>query len=297
MLMTGGKEYLKIDIQKLCPTVYDEINKENIAKGKLLDEFFCINYENDGLQYYSKWCMDETILKAISRYFKDDVIYVSSIYSRFAYAYSYFIKNGEMCLRDGTFIEHCLCRVNPNLIEEYPNGDYKVSLPIGDDNDKWGIFTITRNNIEFFQEPYNQQILLDENVLVHFNNKDKMYTAKELADAYYESKDTYRNQMNEPVYLENFDMLYCDKRTDKYTGNTYYIVHIPCSQEISEGESISIVVSEYDITHPVNKSLCNICLGVVGKERSVQIVKDNKYTRIRMKPLDIVNHYKETPEA
>ncbi len=299
-----GSSYLKIDIKKLCSEIYEKINKENIAKGKELREYFRINYKGDGLQYYSKWVMDEIIVTTVSRYFKDDVIYVLASYSGNGSIFSYFVKNGRDCLRDGTPTVDTIHGLSPNCINKINEDNYQVSIPIGEDNDKWGTFTVTKNNIEWREYvrdgvvyPERQQILLAEDIEVEFKNFSKTYTAKELADAYFDSKNTFYNKMHAPVFLENLDMCYFNKRVDKYSGNAYYIVHIPCAQDVSEDGSISITVSEYDMTHPVSKSLCNINLGVFGKERSIQIVKDKKNVRTQMKPADIVKHYNKTLEV
>ena len=77
-----NEAYLKINLKNLCPEIYNSINKERLAAGKSMIEHFNINYKADGsLQYYSVWAMDETILNAVSRYFKDDLLYVFAFYT------------------------------------------------------------------------------------------------------------------------------------------------------------------------------------------------------------------------
>lgn len=300
-----GYSYLKIDIKKLCPEIYDEINKENIAKGKELLEQFGINYEGNGLQYYSKWVMDETILNAVSHYFKDDVIYAFDSYSGNGNIYSYFVKNGQVCLRDGTLAVDCIHGLSPSCIHKINDNNYQVSIPIGEDDDKWGAFSITKNNLEWCEYvcrgviyPERQEILLAGNIEVKFKRFSKTYTAKELAEAYYASKNAFYNKMHEDVILSGLNNSCIKKRSDSNMGSDYYVVKIACNPEISEDCLMSIAVSEYDVKNFEDDTLpTEIVLGQVGKPRNVQVFKNGKYERTMMKPLEIKMHYESTTAA
>ena len=302
-------DYIKIDIKKLDAELYDEINKVRKEKNEEgLKEYFSINYKEDyteskgGLQYYSKWNMDETILSAISRYFKDDVIYVQASYSRYPEYYSYFVKNGEVCLRDGTKIDAAILNLSSNLIKELSNGNIRVSLPIGEENDKWGTFELTKNNVELVRfKNYGDELvlckptlLLQGDINVSFKSKSKIYTSKELANAYLNSKENFRNKMNEDVRLVGLSNDYFRKITNSDMGNDYYIVSLPCKRNISANGKITIAFPEYEVNLDSERGN-SIYLGTFGSRgKNVRYQKeDGSFAEKLVRPMDIKQIYEE----
>lgn len=300
---------IRIDIKKLNEDFYNEINKDAIENNKPPKEYFTINYKENytdteyGLQYFSKWGLDSTILMAISKYFKDDVIYTNATYSGGGDFRSFFVKDGEFCLRDGSKIDNILPRVNPNLVKEQPDGKIKVFLPIGeDDNDKWGTFEITKNNVEIVKfENWEGKmvtlpstILLKGNITVDFKNENKIYTPDELREAYSASKSSYRTIMQENVYIKGLSLDKLKKMGDE--DNTYYIVNLPCKRKVSSNEKISFTVNENSIENIDNPNEMSIYIGQFGgTPKNVRIQDENGYiVQTTMKPGDIKKYYEET---
>lgn len=299
---------IKIDIKKLNEDVYNEINQSTRESDAPLKKYFTINYKENytdteyGLQYFSKWGLDNTILMAISKYFKDDVIYTNATYSGGGDFRSFFVKDGEFCLRDGSKIDNILPRVNPNLVKEQPDGKIKVFLPIGeDDNDKWGTFEITKNNVEIVKfENWEGKmvtlpstILLKGDITVDFKNESKIYTPDKLREAYSVSKSAYRTIMQENVYIKGLSMDKLKKMGDE--DNTYYIVNLPCKREVSRNEKISFTVNERSIENIEDPNERLIYIGQFGGTPKNVLIqdKDGNIVQTTMKPGEIRQYYHE----
>lgn len=299
----NSNNYLKIDIHKLDPQLYKKLNDSRRENNEPLKEYFSINYNREyvnkdgGLQYYSKWGLDETILDGISKYFKDDVIYVKVENNSYPETYSYFVKNGEVCLRDGTKIDEIIANIKSNLVKELPNGNVKVSLPIGENDDRWGNFELTKNNVELTRyENWEGEMVLDKatfllkgDVDVHFKNSTKTYTSKQLAKAYYDSKHNFKNKMNEEVNIVGLGSDCFKKMTNRQSDSEYYIVNIPCKREISSDGKISIAMPTFFVENEEGVVGNSICLGKFGGiARNVRVRDESgNIVQKEMKPIEI----------
>lgn len=306
----NNKKHLKIEIKKLCPEIYKKLNELRATNNEDMKEEFHINYEGDyvnkegGLQYFSKWSIDETILNAVSRYFKDDVLYVKEQSDTYPESYSYFVKNGETCLRNGEKLDDVIANVNPNLVKELQNGNVKVSLPIGEPSDKWGTFELTKNNVELtrYENWRGEEVLgkptllLKGNIDVQFKNGTKNYTPEQLAKSYYDSKNNFKNKMNEEVNIVGLSSDCFKKMKNQQTDSEYYIVSIPCKREISSNEKISITLPPFYVENEEGEIKNSIYLGKFGGiERSVRVRDESgNIVQKEMKPIEIKKYYEET---
>lgn len=304
-------ECLKIDIKKISPKIYNELNTKRATYGMPLKEYFYVNYKDEdtkiknGLRYYSKAGVDESIIRAISSFFKEDIMYIDISNDQYFFEnYFYFLKNAELCLRDGTRSEYSIANVNVNCIRELSNGNIKVSVPIGnDDEDKWGSFELTKNNVELvkYTSDYNGEqrikpptLLLTGNIFVRFKKYNKLYSAKELCEAYYETKTKYKDEMNAPIRIEGLDKCFFKKISHNKIDNEFYVVRIPCPVAISEDEVISIAIGTHFIKEDTSNSYI-VDLGSYGSPtRNVQVVENGHIVKKQMLPRDIKKYYEET---
>ena len=182
-------------------------------------------------------------------------------------------------------------------------GKIKVSLPLGEnDNDKWGTFEITKNNIEIFKfedlegkmVAYPSTILLKGNITVDFKNESKIYTPDELREAYDASKNSYRTIMQENIYIKGLSMDKIKKMGNE--DNTYYIVNLPCKRNVSSDEKISFTVNEFFVENIEDPNEMSICVGQFGGiSKNVRIQDENgNIVQTTMKPRDIKKYYEET---
>lgn len=277
-----------------------KINPELFQKGYLDNGIDKIKVGiNDNYIYFSnKWSPDDRLCDAISKHFPNDVLDFSREYSGGKRGDSnWYQKNGIDTLKNGTPITGALYNISESLITQRRN-EFIISLPIGDNNNKWGKIILPNDNIKYSEyssingkRKYNISVFFSvEDIPVFFKSGMKKINVKELIEKYYNSLNDYSNDMHSLIKIENLPKENFEKRFNRDIESEYYIVKIPCPEEISRSKFLTILLSKYDVD---NKG--TITLGEKRISKQIQIFDDyGNRIKQHMSVPDIKKYYEES---
>lgn len=248
--------------QELLSLNLKEINPEMFATGYRPDDNFehiTIGFDENAVYYTNKWVPDDRLSIAISKQFPNDVLEISREYTGGCDDIIWYSKDGKNTTKNGNSLITAIYSLNSKLCKDIGKF-YKISLPIGEENDKWGSITISKDNVNHLE--WNTSVYFDmEEINVTFKSGIVKMNTKELVEKFYDSKRNYNNDMHSLIKITGLP------RANFRKKDNYYIVKIFCPQDISSNGYISITVPDYDVD--INNGA--ITLGEKGKSRSVQI--------------------------
>lgn len=141
---------IRIDISKIDDQICGKVINGRLQETQFLGMIYCspegpldhinIRKDNPGfLHYANKWMPSLALPLAFSVLYPEEVIEAREYTPYYDKDNTSYIKNGSCCNRDGVSITHQLFGLNPKLIRENQrDGQFRVSLPIGEANDRWG---------------------------------------------------------------------------------------------------------------------------------------------------------------
>lgn len=232
--------------------------------------------------YLNKWSQNFGIPFALSTLYPDLIIEAVEIppYGR---ATRNYLKDGKWTNKEGEIAPLALCGINPVFFKEKTEDSIKVSLPIGDENDKWGIITLPLKNVSGYYEEQNEYdtiMFTEEEISVKFKNKTEIMPVKDLCKKFYDNKKAFREYSNAIMALYGVSERDITRRENN--NNVYYIVEIPVPENISENGILSTTVSEYTISDTDTENEKNIKLGARNKFKNCHVVKNGNIDTIRL---------------
>lgn len=250
--------------------------------------------ENGNVYYVNKWAPNDSLAIAIGKAVgvdKENIVETTCDYTGgFQYIKWYEWKDGQ-CTKDGSPVYGTITRISSNLLKEVGN-EYQVRLPIGDENARWGSFTVPKENVtfgEWFDEggashKYGFSVFFSEKEIpVTFYGRKVNMTPEEISDKYYHSKEDFRKEMAKPVRIE----VSSNKVTRKTSQDGgYFIVKVPCPREMSENEELSITANIYDVKDAGNGNYV-VHIGEKGKIRGVFVVENGSRVKKEFKTVEI----------
>lgn len=259
---------------------------------------FKIRGPENSLAYFSKWQPNDRIAFVISKLLPEEIVDVELTFDAYYFPnVHWYAKNGEEVTVDGRKVLKSLYEIKPTLLKEV--GDkYEVSLPIGEEPYKWGKITVPKENIaylEYQSRKYSYSVSFDtETVDVMFGNKRVSMRTEDVVNKYYESKENFRQQMSREVVLENLPLSNFKQMRNPRTNSSYYIVKIPCEQNVSINGEISITVP----LGAVNVEEGTVSIGAYGKERDARVMQqDGTFVFKRILHSEIEKSYQKAMES
>lgn len=250
--------------------------------------------ENGNIYYVNKWAPNDSLSIAIGKAVgidKENIVETTCSYTGgFQYIRWYEWKDGQ-CTKDGSPVYGMISSVNKNLLKEVGN-EYQVRLPIGDENARWGSFTVPKGNITFGEwadeegnaHRYGFSVFFSEKEIpVTFYGRKVNMTPKEISDKYYDSKENFRREMSKPVKIE----VSSDKVTRKASQDGgYFIVKVPCTREMSENMELSVTSGLFGVRNAGNGNYV-VQIGNKGCTRGVFVVENGSRVRKELKAVEI----------
>lgn len=305
--------YISINFRELCPEAFNQyfVNTEKGQPNLERDEIG-INFTQDGgLQYFSKWKPDERIANCLSKYFKDDVLSVDVDAETSRGDYFYYCKDAKGVLKDGTPLITNLVLKN-TMVKPSKNNNVKITLPIGDENDRWAHIILPKNQVYTIERTYtdsngdpvtcetNSNIyFIQDKVNVYFESKETVeMSTHEVCSRYKDSVNRYINYLNSPVTLYDLPIDNISYRKGQF--GDYYIVKVPVPTEVSSDGFMSITRMESQIDF--NEQFCNVNLGrrreYVHGITTNSIQTEMKTTELLEKYESVIGHQENriTPE-
>ena len=285
--VNANKSYeIFIDLEEIAPNFF----KEDIEHNREWLAYIEDNY----LYYTHKWSPDDRLIHAISQYFPNDVLDVNCYYTGGGDCPSWYEKNGELVTKDGQKIFSSIFQISSSLIKD--NGkDFKISLPIGEAEDKWGTVFLPKECVKKNNMGYRTNIFFPtEFADVSFKSGTVKMNAKDISRKYMKSISDYREDMMKSVEISGLSDANFIKKEYKKMGNNYppyYIVKIPCPPEFSSNGCISITLPQCD----VNKEAGTVCLGRKSLCRNAIIENENgEKAKVLIQNSEIKKKFDET---
>ena len=219
-----------------------------------------------GVYYVHKWYPNWSIAEITSKLFPNEVLDICE-YAPYGDETRFYMKNGQVSNRAGEPVQSIMC-VKSTQIKELPNGNFKVSFPIGNDADKWGSIILPPENVA--RHP-TTVLLGKKDYTVNFRTHSEVVPAREIFERVKTAREEYREKMNELIYIEGLNRNDFLRAENASTGQEYRIVRFPVEKPNGEVVIASIARSEYDC----NESEGKFALGVVGKKCSLFYIKDD----------------------
>lgn len=261
-----------------------------------------IGFEEDGsVSYVNKWVPDDRLAFAISKHF-EDVLFVSREYTGGAETICWYEKSGDVCTKDGKEVKGHLLMVNPKLVKE-SRDEFRISIPIGDENARWGSFTLPKENVAYKTYTYEDAetheiktgmygvtVFFDqEKIPVSFRGSVVEMDVSDMEEKFYQSKKDYHNDITKPVILE-VPAENVTKKTDNYFE--FFIVKIPCTRLHSSNEEMSIAVPIGSARDAGNGNYV-VDIGEKGKSHKVYYKNEGRTATMEMKNSEIANIFRE----
>lgn len=284
--------HLVIDLKKLSLELYEQRKKEGFESTTIT-----IRFEENALGYSSKWAPDDRIADAISKYLPDEIFLVRSICDTNGRTYFWYVQNGHMCNQEGEKVfkskegNYLAFRLNNKLANQQENGDYNLSLPIGDDENKWVSIAIPKANvyqdvfiIDGVEEKRQAYVYFTEEFYqVDARNKSFQMSSEEICNKYCKSKNEYSKYMSEELYIPISKVLQLDNRGD------YFIIYLSCPPEISSTRIFSLTVPDFCVRED------KIDIGPRGKAKNVVVTNEDGAKQKKSMP--IASIYKWATES
>lgn len=266
---------------------------------------FVIGEEGDENIYYAnKWAPDDRLAIAIGKAVgvdRENIVEITCDYTGGFHYIKWYGKDGQ-CTKDGSHVYGTITRISSNLLKDIGN-EYQVRLPIGDENARWGSFTLPKENVtyktctyedaethEVKTEMYGVTVFFDkEKIPVSFRGRVVEMDVSDIEDKFYQSKEDYRNDITKPVILE-VPAENVTKRTNNYSE--YFIVKIPCTILYSSNEEMSIAVSIGNVRDAGNGNYV-VDIGEKGKSHKVYYKNEERTKTIGLKNSEIANIFRE----
>ena len=230
-----------------------------------------IDSQRRDLILYHKWSPNLAVPLAISALYPEEVLECMEYSPYYDKDNTSYIKAGAFCNRDGEPIVHELFGINPKLIKEPNNGKVRVSLPIGNNDDRWGMIAVKESNISPLYSYDDLQIYAyncvfftsNDPITVTFHNHVERVTPEEIIQRYKDSVREYRDYAREQMVLENVPEE--NIRSIGSNDDMYYIVSIHVPTDVSSNGVLSFTASQYEVTDGTDGK--NVCLGNRKKDR------------------------------
>ncbi len=223
----------------------------------------------DSIFYVNKWVPNNAIPLAISALYPERLVEVIETAPYFDRDTTSYIKNGDWVNKEGEKLVAGLWGINPKFIKEPKDGMARVSLPVGDENDKWGSFMTPLKNISGYVYSggvveNNTVFFTEKTIRLSFKNSIKTYPVKDLVKEFYEAKNNFRDYARESMILENVP----PENLKKHEGQhgDFYVLNV----HLEEGRSYSLTVPD----HSVGNDGC-VNLGERKRARNTRIVEEN----------------------
>lgn len=245
------------------------------------------------IEYLNKWTQNFGIALAISALYPDLIVEAVEVppYGRSTRNY---LKDGEWTNKEGEIAPLALYGINPVFFKDKIGDSIKVSLPIGDENDKWGTIILPLKNVSGYyeeQNEYNTIMFTEEEISVKFKNKTEIMPVKDLCKKFYDNKKAFREYANAPMILSGVSERDITRRENN--NDFYYILEIPVPENISENGILRTTVSEYNISDTDIENEKNIELGARSKFKNCHVVKNGNIDTIRLTNEKIKELYDE----
>lgn len=204
-----------------------------------------VDKEEDGILFYASRIPDQSLTFEFSKHL-DDVLFITED-NDYGYIHWY-EKNGDFCTKSGKNAKACISAIPPKLVTVNGNG-YKIRLPIGSEEDKWGFIYLKEECVAHSHSLKEDRFHIDspvtvlfdkERVPVYFRSGKVEMDATEIKERYMQSKEDFRRFANQSVVLEVPYENVCAKTT-RY--GSLLIVKIPCPPKYSSDEEMSFVVN------------------------------------------------------
>lgn len=278
-----GKTYLRVFLKKMDPVIYATDDRESTL----------IDIDGNSVKYFHRWGPDDRLSTAISKCFPDDVLDSKRQYSAgYSMNISWYEKNGEDTLKDGTPSEGAIANLSPKLLKDCVDM-YQISIPIGENGDKWGTIDVPKDNVKYsvssFGDKYGIVVLFKKGQeKVTFKNEEVMMDTKDILTKYYNSRKDYRNEMNTSIEINHLPLENITERIGEM--GKYFIVKIPCPTEISRNGELSITLQEFN----VDEENGDVCIGIKGKSRNARIMTEDGQMVIKeFRNPDIKKYYEQ----
>lgn len=238
-------------------------------------ESIVIGMPDPYVAYCNRWAPDTRLVYSISKNFPGDIF---SCEERCTYdnvsPRSYYLQNGKMVLKNGELVKHAMSDIAPKLVQIQKDA-IQISMPIGEEGDLWGKFTLPKNQVTYFtyeKEDHSVGIygvslfFTEDSITVNFRNKTEELNIDDLANRYYDSKHNYSRKMSEQITISDIPRSCVRNRDD------YYIVTLPCPEEVSASREMSLAVPDYQMQ--LNCNTATIAIGERGKSRNIRILNE-----------------------
>lgn len=265
-------------------------------------EQISIGLKGDGsVSYVNKWVPDDRLAFAISKHFEDP-LFVSREYTGGTESICWYEKDGDVCTKDGRETKGQLLMVNPKLVKEVRDG-FRISIPIGNENARWGSFTLPKENVAYntftYEDAethemktglYGVSVFFDkEKMPISFRGRVVEMDVSDIKEKFYQSKKDYRNDIIKPVILE-VPAGNVTKKTNNQSE--FFIIRIPCTKEHSSNEEMSFAVYIDSVRDAGNGNYA-VNIGEKGKSHKVYYKNEEKTTTIEIRNSQIANIFRE----
>lgn len=236
--------------------------------------------DDNKICYLNKWIQNFGISLAISALYPDLIIEAVEIppYGR---ATRNYLKDGKWTNKEGELAPLALDGINPVFFKEKTGDSIRISLPIGDENDKWGTIILPLKNVSGYDEEqneYNTIMFTEDEILVRFKNKTEIMPVKDLCNKFYDNKKAFREYKNALMTLYGVSERNMTRRENN--NDFYYILEISVPENISENGILRTTVSAYNISDTDIENEKNILLGARSKFKNCHVVKNGNINTI-----------------
>lgn len=272
-----GKNVIILNLEKVVNLEKTD-SSENLFQSELDKNITNINIgvQNNFIYYSSKWTPDDRLVKAISQILPEDVIAIERTYTAGnAGCANWYLKEGKCTTKKGIPSAGFIDGLNPKLLREF-NGCFAISLPIGETDNKWGVIHLDKDCVKYSEGPYGERynitvIFPQEKMKILFSNGTKIVSTSEIIDSYCQAIRQYSEEMHALVKLSGLPEQNFVKKEDSRMGNIYYVVKIPCHQDISKSGYLSVTVPEYNAAPEAGE----VTVGEKGKYKNVIRMSEN----------------------
>jgi hypothetical protein len=290
-----GKVFLEVNLNEV-------LSEEDKAKIKITDALFPFNLKEDGsLEYFSKWSPRFVSTEALSLCFKDEVIEVTFSGESWNDVGHFYLKDCELSMKDSA---NCLFYIGipPKMVRENRDGSWRVSLPIGEEDNKWGYLTLPAQNVFVMHsqyveitEPVRAMVYFDtEEEKVYFRTKGEVaISTEDIVRLYLESKKNYKEDMNRVVYAYNVLPENVTRRPGVDGMNDYYIVKLPAPNGVSENGILKVTRMESQVLFNEANNTYTVDIGLYGGTINVRRFQNNNWEQELIPVKDLYKKCKE----